>query len=56
MNAPASAAGGYNQPKLPFGIVSNYSRVTHAITGKIDRFCWPVLNIDVSTFSRLFQL
>jgi len=47
----ASAVGKSNPPKLPFGIVQDYSRVTHAITGKIDRFCWPVLNHDVSAFS-----
>jgi len=47
----ASAVARLNRPKLPFGIVPDYSRVTHAITGKIDRFCWPVLNHDVSDFS-----
>ena len=47
----ASVMGKSNPPTLPFGIVQDYSRVTHAITGKIDRFCWPVLNHDVSDFS-----
>jgi len=34
----ASAVRRLNPPKLPFGIVQDYSRVTHAITDKIDRF------------------